>query len=439
MSAGKVEGKPIGVAIAGLGTVGAGVVKILSQQADMLAQRAGRRLEIRAVSARNREQERGIDISGYKWFDNCLDMAELEDVDIVIELIGGSHGTAKALVEAALANGKHVITANKALLAHHGSELASMAEEKGVALSFEASVAGGVPVIKGLREGLAGNDVQRIVAILNGTCNFVLGLMEDEGMAFEDAVRFAQEEGFAEADPTVDIGGFDAAHKLAILSSIAFGTRVDADAVATEGIEGIAAEDIAMALELGYRIKLLAVATRQNGSFVQRVQPALVRLEHPLAHISGPGNAILLEGDAVGGVEFGGPGAGQGPTASAVVADIIDIARGIVIPAFGVPAAELVPAPEATPDDEMAAYYLRLMLPDKTGAIATIASLLAAEDISIETMIQRPEEDHISGAVMPVVMVSYLARTAAMRQAVAAIEAAGILAAPPHVIRVEPL
>lgn len=428
--------KPLGIAIAGLGTVGAGVVHVLQMQADLVAARAGRPVAIRAVSARNREAERGIDISAYDWVDNCVDLAKRDDVDVVVEVIGGSHGMAKALVEEALANRKHVVTANKALLAHHGVPLALAAEEAGVALSFEGSVAGGVPVIKGLREGLAANQVDRIVAILNGTCNFILGMMEDDEAEFEDAVRAAQDAGFAEADPTTDVGGFDAAHKLAILASIAFGTQVDVDAVATRGIEAISREDIAMAAELGYRIKLLAVASRRNGGFVQRVEPSLVPLESPLAYVSGPGNAVQISGDAVGVVDFNGPGAGQGPTASAVVADLIDIARGARLPVFGVPAAALTAPPVAT-DDEPAQHYLRFLVPDEKGVIATIAQLMADQDISIETMIQRPEEDHVPGANMPVIMVTYPAAAAAVRRAVDAIADQKILAADPQIIRVE--
>ncbi len=431
--------KPLGIAIAGLGTVGAGVLKILDGQAALLSARAGRSIAVTGISARSRNQDRGVDLSGYRWFDNCLDMAVSDDVDVIIELIGGADGTAKALVETALANGKHVVTANKALLAYHGQALGELAESKDLTLAYEAAVAGGIPVIKGLREGLTANRVDRIVAILNGTCNFVLGLMEEEGVSFDEAVRAAQEAGFAEADPTTDIGGFDAAHKLALLASIAFGVSVDADAVSTSGIEAIEADDIAMAHELGYRIKLLAVAARQNGSWVQRVHPALVPLENALSVVSGPGNLIIIEGDWVGAVEFGGLGAGEGPTASAVVADIVDIARGISVPTFGIPARDLTRPDKQAQDEEKTAFYLRFELRDEKGVISTLTRSLADQDISIETMIQRPEEDHKPGDTMPVVVITYPAIPGALSAAVRAIEETSILASPPQVIRVEAL
>jgi len=434
-----VTGSPLRVGIAGLGTVGGGVVKILSGQADLLAARAGRPVQVTAVSARNRDQDRGVDLSGYDWFDDCIEMAASPDVDVVMELIGGADGVAKTLVETALTNGKHVVTANKALLAYHGVALAALAEGKGVTLAYEAAVAGGIPIIKGLREGLTANRVNRLLAILNGTCNFVLGLMEDEGKSFDDAVKQAQDVGFAEADPTTDIGGFDAAHKLAILASIAFGTRVDIDAVDVQGIEAITSEDIEAAKELGYRIKLIAVAERQNGGCLQRVQPALVPLGHPLALVSGPGNAIHLEGDWVGAVEFGGPGAGEGPTASAVVADTVDIARGLSLPVFGIPADELVADNAAPKDTARTAHYLRFQMADQKGTIAAVTGLLAEHDISIETMIQRPERDHVAGANMPVIVITYPTTRAALHSAITAIEETGIVTGHPHVIRVESL
>jgi homoserine dehydrogenase len=433
------SGNPLRIGIAGLGTVGAGVLKLLTQQQDILAARAGVPLVVTAVSARNRQQDRGVEIDGYAWYDNCLDMAEADDVDVVVELIGGADGTAKVLVENAIAAGKHVVTANKALLAYHGQSIAESAEAKAVAVGFEAAVAGGVPVIKGLRDGLAANQVERIVAILNGTCNFVLGLMEEEEVSFEDAVREAQDVGFAEADPTIDIGGFDAAHKLSLLASIAFGTQVNLDAVLVKGIDSVAAEDIEAAKELGYRIKLIAVADRNGGHIIQRVHPALVPLEQPLAHVGGPGNSIVMQGDWVGTVEFGGPGAGEKPTASAVVADIVDIARGFQVPVFGTPAAQLAPAKSASEDNSLAPYYLRMELADKKGTASTMTGILAEHDISIETMIQKPEEDHELGANMPVIVVTYATRDTAIAKAIAEIEGAGILAGSPNVIRVESL
>lgn len=438
-SKGSFGSDPIRVGVAGLGTVGAGVVKILTAQADVLTARCGRAVEVRAVSARNRNQDRGVDLGGYTWFDDCVEMARSSDIDVVVELIGGEGGVAKELVETALAHGKHVVTANKALLAHHGIPLAETAESSNLILAYEAAVAGGIPVIKGLREGLAANRVERLLAILNGTCNFVLSLMEDEGASFADAVKQAQDVGFAEADPTTDIGGFDAAHKLAILASIAFGTRVNLDAVDITGIESVTAEDIAAAKELGYRIKLIAVAERQNGGCIQRVQPALVPLGHPLALVTGPGNAIHLEGDFVGAVEFGGPGAGEGPTASAVVADLVDIARNIQLPVFGVPVEALRAENTVPRDTSKTAYYLRFQMADQKGTIAAVTGALAQSDISIETMIQRPEDDHVAGANMPVIVITYPSSRAALDEAISRIEETGIVAGQPHLIRVESL
>lgn len=439
MSGKSKSGKPIRVGIAGLGTVGAGVIKILTAQADLLSARAGCPIVIGGVSARSKDQDRGVDLSAYPWFDDCLDMAASDDIDLVMELIGGEEGVARSLVQTALENGKHVVTANKALLAHHGVELARLAETKDVVLAYEAAVAGGIPVIKGLREGLTANRIDRMVAILNGTCNFVLSLMEDEGVSFDAAVKQAQDVGFAEADPTTDIGGFDAAHKLAILASIAFGTRVNFDAVDIQGIDSITAEDIEAAKELGYRIKLIAAAQRLDGGCLQRVQPALVPLAHPLALVSGGGNAIHLEGDWVGAVEFGGPGAGEGPTASAVVADTVDIARGLDVPVFGIPVDDLVAENASAEDTSQTAFYLRFQMADQKGTIAAVTGLLAENDISIETMIQRPERDHVEGANMPVIVITYPSTRQALTKAINAIEETGIVASRPHVIRVESL
>lgn len=439
MASGSKSDQPLRIGIAGLGTVGGGVVKVFAAHAALLEARAGRPVVIAGVSARNREQDRGIDLAPFTWFDDCRDMATSPDIDVVIELIGGSDGIARELVELALANGKHVVTANKALLAHHGVALATVAEANSVTLAYEAAVAGGIPVIKGLREGLAANRVTRIVAILNGTCNFVLGLMEEQGMSFADAVRKAQDVGFAEADPTTDIGGFDAAHKLAILASIAFSTQVNVSAVDTTGIESIEAQDIKAAAELGYRIKLLGVATNDGGGCSQRVQPALVPLSHPLAFVSGPGNAVRLEADFVGSVEFVGPGAGEGPTASAVVADIADIARRLDVPTFGVRVGELSKPAVSAFDETPAAFYLRMEMADEKGTVAAMSRLLADNDISIETMIQRPAKGHLPGDIMPVIVVTYPANPKALFAAVRAIEGASILARLPHVIRIESL
>ena len=322
--------RPFRVGIAGLGTVGRAVLSILERRAAPLADRTGRPVVVTAVSARDRARDRGVDVSRVRWFDDAVALARADDIDVVVELIGGADGVAKAVVEAALDAGRHVVTANKALLARHGLDLARRAEERGVALAFEASSAGGIPVVKTLREGLAGNAVTRISGILNGTCNYILSQMEQEGSSFAECLADAQRLGYAEADPTFDVEGFDTAHKLAILASLAFGTEIDADAIYVEGIASIAPLDLRMADELGYRIKLLGVAERiagdGAGGIEARVHPTMVPKTSAIAQVMGVTNAVTIDADAVGELTLVGPGAGGGATASAVVADIADIA-----------------------------------------------------------------------------------------------------------------
>jgi homoserine dehydrogenase len=332
--------EPLRIALAGLGTVGAGVVRLVETNRELIARRAGRPIAIVAVSARERHKDRGVDLSPYDWDDDMTAMAARADVDVVVELVGGSDGPALTLARNALKSGKSLVTANKAMIAHHGLELAGMAEASGAALKFEAAVAGGIPVIKGLREGAAANAIRRLYGILNGTCNYILSTMEATGRDFGDVLKEAQVLGYAEADPAFDIEGTDAAHKLSILSAIAFGSRIDFEAVETQGISRIRAADIAQADALGYVIRLVGTAEAESAnSLFQRVQPRLVARSHPLAHVTGPTNAVVAEGDFVGRLLFEGRGAGDGPTASAVVADIIDIARGNSGAPFSVPAA----------------------------------------------------------------------------------------------------
>ncbi len=334
------------IAVAGLGTVGAGVIRVLDTRAELLTRRCGRELKVVAVSARDRSKDRGIALGACEWYDDAAEMAGKADAEVVIELIGGSDGIAKSVVDCALDAGRHVVTANKALLAHHGTELARAAEGAGVALAYEAAVAGGIPIVKAIREGLAANSFDRVYGILNGTCNYILSTMRETGRGFDDVLAEAQALGYAEADPAFDVDGVDTAHKLAILASLAFGTEVDFDSIYTEGIRHVSPLDFEFAQELGYRIKLLGIARRTPSGIEQRVHPCMVPLADPIAHIEDVFNAVVVDGDAVETTMYEGRGAGQGPTASAVVADVVDIARGRWAPAFGVPCAELnAPSP----------------------------------------------------------------------------------------------
>lgn len=376
------------VALAGLGTVGGGVIRVLDANRDLIARRAGRPIEIVAVSARDRTKDRGVDLSRFDWVDDTTRLAEAS-ADVVVELIGGSDGPALALARAALGAGKGLVTANKAMLAHHGLELAAAAESGGAALKFEAAVAGGIPVIKGLREGAAANVIQRVYGILNGTCNFILSKMEAEGRDFADVLAEAQALGYAEADPGFDIDGVDAAHKLSILASLAFGTRLDFAGVQAGGIREVIAADIAEAAALGYRVRLLGVAEAGPAGLFQRVHPHLVPCDHPLAHVTGSTNAVVADGNFVGRLLFQGPGAGDGPTASAVVADLIDIARGEYGPPFAMPSAALADAERADGAARRGRAYLRFAVADRVGVLAEIAAAMRDAGVSIESLIQR--------------------------------------------------
>ncbi|HZD26713.1 MAG TPA: homoserine dehydrogenase, partial [Alphaproteobacteria bacterium] len=406
----------------------------LLEQAELLGQRCGRDLRLAAVSARNRSRGRGFDLSPYRWHDNPVDLAQDPEVDVVVELIGGEDGPAKAVLESAIASGKHVVTANKALIARHGTRLAEAAEEAGVALNFEAAVAGGIPIVKALREGLAANRFPRIYGILNGTCNYILTTMEETGRDFEEVLREAQELGYAEADPSFDIDGIDAAHKLAILASLAYGCPVNFDAVHIEGIRPVSAVDIEYAAQLGYRIKLLAIARPTVHGIEQRVHPCMVPLGTPIATVKGVFNAVVAEGDFVDRTVFEGRGAGAGPTASAVIADIVDIARGIRVPAFSVPAATLTPIPPSPMDRHVGPYYIRLSVLDQPGVIAEIAAILRDEAISIESMLQR---SRAPGEAVPVVLITHETEEAAMSRALQKIGRIDPVQEPPTMIRIE--
>jgi homoserine dehydrogenase len=431
------------VGVAGLGTVGASVLNILARQDNALVERCGRPVRVTAVSARERNRDRGHDISRYRWFDDPVALALDDEIDCVIELIGGSDGPAKAVVEAALDSGKHVVTANKALLAHHGLDLARRAEANGVALAFEASAAGGIPVVKTLREALAGNSVSRLYGILNGTCNYILSRMESEGCGFAECLAAAQKLGYAEADPTFDIEGFDTAHKLAILTSLAFGTEIDADAIYVEGISSIAPLDLTMADELGYRIKLLGVAERTETGIEARVHPTMVPKSSAIAQVMGVTNAVTIDADAVRELTLIGPGAGGDATASAVVADVADVASGLVGAPFGRPVERLEKAERAPMQRHEGGYYVRLTVHDRPGVAAGVATRMAEADISIESILQKRQEVAAhdrhgrSGAPVPLVLITYAASEGAIRDALDRIAADGLVAVPPQVIRIE--
>lgn len=376
------------VALAGLGTVGGGVIRVLDENRALITRRAGRPIEVVAVSARDRSKDRGVDLSRFAWIDDTAALAEAE-ADVVVELIGGSDGPALALARRTLAAGKGFVTANKAMLAHHGLELARVAEGAGVPLKFEAAVAGGIPVIKGLREGAAANAIARVYGILNGTCNFIVSKMEAEGRDFAEVLAEAQALGFAEADPSFDIDGVDAAHKLSILASLAFGTAPAFGDVAISGIRHLLAADIAEAAALGYRVRLVGVAEADGERLFQRVHAHLVPNDHPLAHVTGATNAVVAEGNFVGRLLFQGAGAGEGPTASAVVADLIDIARGEAGPPFAMPADALATAAAADSGERRGRAYLRFAVADRVGVLAEIAAAMRDAGVSIESLIQR--------------------------------------------------
>ncbi|MBK1841458.1 homoserine dehydrogenase [Azospirillum sp. YIM B02556] len=425
---------PLKIAVAGLGTVGAGVLKLLETQGSLIEQRCGRRIEVVAVSARSKGKDRGVALSRVQWFDDPVAMAAQSGADLVVELIGGSEGPARDTVATALETGRHVVTANKALLAIHGTEIAQKAEARGLAVAFEAAVAGGIPIIKGLREGLAANSVSEIHGILNGTCNYILTEMRTTGRDFADVLADAQDLGYAEADPSFDVDGVDAAHKLAILASVAFGTAVDFASVFIEGIRQVAAVDFDYADQLGFRIKLLGIARRTDAGIEQRVHPCMVPKTAPIASVDGVFNAVVAQADFADRVLFVGRGAGAGPTASAVVADLIDIARGRSTPIFGVSAGLLGAATPSPMEARRGAYYVRLMVKDRPGVIADIAAAMRDQGVSMEQFLQRgrsPDEG------VPVVLTTHDTDEASMQRALATIAASDTVLEPPRMIRIE--
>ncbi len=427
------------IGIAGLGTVGTGVLDILAVHGDLIAARAGRPVRLTAVSARTQSKPRGShNLSNLEWHNDPVELAKSGEIDVFVELIGGHTGAAKGAVEAAIEAGKHVITANKALLAHHGVALARAAEANGLALNFEAAVAGGIPVIKALREGLVGNAPKRVFGIMNGTCNYILTKMGEDGRGFADVLKEAQELGYAEDDPTFDVGGFDTAHKLAVLTSLAFGTEVNLGAIKIEGIEKVALADIRNAAELGYKIKLLGVAVNYESGIEQRVHPTLIKRGSPVSETDDVFNAIVVKGDFVGDLVLEGRGAGRHPTASAVLSDVVDIARGNIRPTFGIPAASLKKYKDSSPRAHEGGFYVALDLHDKPGAVAAIATILAAAKISIESIVQRGKTDASAPrATAQFILITHDTLESSLQAAMTKIERDGHVAGPPRVIRIE--
>lgn len=422
---------PLRLGIAGLGTVGVGVVRIIRQKASILEARTGRRIEISAVSARSKK-DRGVPLDGYGWEDDPVKLATRDDVDVFVELMGGADGPAKAATEAALKAGKDVVTANKAMLAEHGQALALLAEGEGRVLRFEAAVAGGIPVIKALTEGLAGNDITRVIGVMNGSCNYILTRMENANLTYEEAFAEADGLGYLEADPELDVGGIDAAHKLALLASISFGTQVKFDGVQLEGIGQVTIEDIHQAADMGYKIKLLGTAQMTGRGLVQSMTPCLVPATSPLGQLEGGTNMVVLEGDHVGQIVLRGAGAGEGPTASAVLSDIVDIARGLRLPTFGQPAETLKTVPAAQ-SGTPAPFYLRMLLHDKPGALAKIATALGDAGVSIHRMRQYDHKDDKA----PVLIVTHTTSREALDAALTALPGTGVLASEPVALRIE--
>ncbi|PPR34743.1 MAG: Homoserine dehydrogenase [Alphaproteobacteria bacterium MarineAlpha9_Bin6] len=427
------------VGVAGLGTVGGGLVKLLATQRSVIEERCGLSVLVTAVSAKDRSRERGFDLGAAVWHDDAVSLAKDENVDVVCELIGGIGGVALEVCEAAIHESKHVVTANKAMMAVHGARLATLSEDKGVGIHYEAAVAGGIPIIKAIREGLSGNSVSGVVGILNGTCNYILTNMHDAALAgesrdFETVLEEAQKLGYAEADPSMDIDGVDAAHKLAILTSVAFGSVIDFDSIHVEGIRHISAVDIEYAIELGYRVKLLAIARKGMEGIQQRVHPCMVAERATIAHVDGVNNAIVVQSDFAGTTIYEGPGAGESATASAVASDLVDIARQHRTPTFSVPTTQLEKRSSAPMEQISGPYYIRLMLVDKPGVIADIAACLRDQNVSVESMIQRSRNP---GDAVPVVLTTHEAQEISLQRALHSIDALQSVLETPRMIRIE--
>ncbi|MBI37433.1 MAG: homoserine dehydrogenase [Alphaproteobacteria bacterium] len=428
--------EPLRVAIAGLGTVGLGTLKLLEKNNKLLAERTGRRIFVTAISARDRTKKRDHAIDHLKWFDDPVDMAREADADVIVELIGGERDPAKSICEAALGSGRHVVTANKALMATHGNELSKLAEKNTKILNFEAAIAGGIPIVKALREGLSGNEIKRVYGILNGTCNYILTEMRQQRKSFDEVLQEAQSLGYAEAEPSMDVDGIDAGQKLSLLASLAFGCRINFSGVYTEGIRHISLIDIDYAEELGYRIKLLGSARLTENGLEQRVYPCMVGQSFPIANVEGAYNAVVAIGDSVGDTVFQGLGAGSGPTASAVVADLVDIALERKAPTMGISTNDLRSLPEAPISMHLGAYYVRLMVNDRPGVIADISAVFRDENISIESLIQHGRS--VTEAV-PVVMKMHECIEDSMQKALSKIHHLDSVIETPTMVRIEDL
>jgi homoserine dehydrogenase len=432
---------PLKVGVAGLGTVGTALLAQIAHQRDALTARCGRPIDVVAVCARSRNKDRGVDLRKMKWFAEPSALARDPDIDVFVELIGGEGDPGKSAIEAALTSGKSVVTANKALLARHGVKLAGLAERNQVALNFEAAVGGAIPIVKTLREGMAGNSFERIYGILNGTCNYILTRMEQDKMPFAECLKDAQRLGYAEADPGFDIEGHDTAQKLAILASLAFGTKVDQSAIYVEGISSITPADLSAADDLGYRVKLLGVAVRTPKGIEQRVHPTMVRKDSAIAQVMGVTNAVTIDAADINPLTLVGPGAGGAATASAVLSDIGDIARGVRTAPFGRPTGGLTTVRKAPMQRHEGGYYIRLVARDKPGTAATIATRLAEQEISLESIVQRHDPAHLghdtkAGSV-PVILITYATSEDAVRKALAAVGRDRVISGRPQVIRIE--
>ncbi|WP_407174138.1 homoserine dehydrogenase [Bradyrhizobium sp. STM 3562] len=434
---------PLRVGIAGLGTVGAEVVRLIESQGTSLASRCGRPVRVVAVTARSKAKKRGVDLRGIAWVKDPQALAENPDVDCLVELIGGAGEPALSAIEIALKAGKSVVTANKALIAKHGLRLAKAAEAHGAALNFEAAVGAAIPVVKTLREGLAGTAINRVYGILNGTCNYILTRMEQEGLSFEECLKDAQRLGYAEADPSFDIDGHDTAQKLAILASLAFGTRVAESAIYVEGISSITPEDLRAASDLGYRVKLLGVAVRTAKGIEQRVHPTMVPKSSSIAQVMGVTNAATIDGEGIPPLTLVGPGAGGAATASAVVADIADVARGVRVSPFGRPVDRLRATEKAPMERHEGGYYIRLMARDFPGTAAAIATRLAEQKISLESIVQRHSNGVDLGRTggkasqVPVILITYATHEDAVYRALKAVQRDKVISGRPQVIRIE--
>jgi homoserine dehydrogenase len=432
---------PLKLGVAGLGNVGAALLGLIARRREALSLRSGREIEVVAVCARSKGKDRGLDLDGIQWFSDPVALARAPDIDVFVELIGGAGNPAKAAVEAALAAGKSVVTANKALLAAHGVALATLAEKNRVALNFEAAAAAAVPVVKTLREALAANSVQRIYGILNGTCNYILTQMEQQQQPFAQCLAEAQRLGYAEADPAFDIDGRDTAQKLAILASLAFGTKVDERAIYVEGISSIQPADLTAADELGYRVKLLGVAVKTPKGIEQRVHPTMVRKSAAIAQVMGVTNAVTIDVEGIDPLTLVGPGAGGLATASAVLSDIADIARGVRVKPFGRPAARLTAVRKAPMQRHEGGYYIRLMARDRPGTAAAIAKHLADQEISLESIVQRHDQSEPIGGgkarSVPVILITYATSEDAVRKALAAVGRDRVISGRPQMIRIE--